>query len=254
MEDYTLTGTYTLPSLGKVYDRKVNPEIKLRSMTVIEEQKRLNTSDRPYKNLAIVLDDCLIDKPEISSYDLCLSDFQFLLHRLRVVTYGSNYRLVNKCPYCGYENEDEVNLLDIPVIQYTDDLKKYLDITLPVSKQNVKLRMQTPRMLDDISVETKKLLQKKRSSSSKESAFLLSIEACIESIDGKKLDRIQLEDYLRDMQMADVNYILAAINRMNDSFGLDTELECHCDMCDSDYDSSFRVTPEFFRPSIEFDF
>ena len=33
MSNYVLTGTYTLPSLGKVYEPAINPEITLRSMT-----------------------------------------------------------------------------------------------------------------------------------------------------------------------------------------------------------------------------
>ena len=83
--DYTLTGNYVLPSLGKIYNCDVNPNVKLRSMTVAEEMKRLNSSDRPYKNLADIIDDCLIDKPGISSYDMCLGDFQYLLHKLRAL-------------------------------------------------------------------------------------------------------------------------------------------------------------------------
>lgn len=248
--EYTLTGSYTLPSLGKVYkDIKVNPNIKLRSMTVIEEQKRLNSSDRPYKNLASIIDDCLIEKPGISAYDLCLADFQFLLHRLRTVTYGGKYTLSSRCPYCGHENEGTIDLLDIPVTQYTEDVDKYLDITLPVSKKSVKLRMQTPRMLDDITVESKKI---KKSSNVRESAFLFTVEAAIDSIDGEKPDRVMKEMIIKEMHMADVNYILAAINKANDSFGLDLMLDCTCDFCALDYQSPFRASPEFFRPTVEF--
>ena len=38
MADYTLRGTYTLPSLGKIYGYdNINPEVTLRSMTTVEE-------------------------------------------------------------------------------------------------------------------------------------------------------------------------------------------------------------------------
>ena len=90
--DYTIAESYTLPSLGKVYDHEINPHIKLRSMTTTEEMKRLSPSDRPYENLAEIIDDCLIEKPDISAYDLCVGDFQFLLHKLRIVTYGPMYK------------------------------------------------------------------------------------------------------------------------------------------------------------------
>lgn len=248
--DYTLTGNYTLPSLGKVYNVDVNPNVKIRSMTVAEEMKRLNSSDRPYKNLADIIDDCLIDKPGISSYDMCLGDFQYLLHKLRVVTYGTKYRLSSKCPHCGFDNVGEIDLNEMSVSSYTDEVEKYFDIELPVSKNRVRLRMQTPRMLDDINVRVKEITSK-RKSSSKDSAFLLNIESVIDTVDGSKLDVFKKSDFVKQLPMADINYILASMNKINELIGLDMTLSATCDFCGLDYDSPFRITPEFFRPSID---
>lgn len=247
--DYTLTGTYTLPSLGKIYNVDVNPNIKIRSMTVAEEMKRLNSSDRPYKNIADIIDDCLIDKPGISAYDMCLGDFQFLLHRLRVVTYGSKYKLSSKCPHCGFENVGEIDLNDMSVSSYTTDINKYFEFELPISKNIIRLRMQTPRILDDINVRTKEITSK-RKSSSKDSAFLLNIESVIDTVDGSKLDIFQKSDFVKQLPMADTNYILANVNKLNELIGLNITLNNTCDFCGLDYDSPFRVTPEFFRPSL----
>lgn len=248
--DYTLTGSYTLPSRGKVYNVDVNPDVKIRSMTVAEEMKRLNSSDRPYKNLADIIDDCLVDKPGISSYDMCLGDFQYLLHKLRVVTYGTKYRLSSKCPYCGFDNVGEIDLNEMSVSSYTDEVEKYFDIELPVSKNRVRLRMQTPRMLDDINVRVKEITSK-RKSSSKDSAFLLNIESVIDTVDGSKLDVFKKSDFVKQLPMADINYILASVNKINELIGLDMTLNATCDFCGLDYDSPFRITPEFFRPSID---
>lgn len=248
--DYTLTGTYTLPSLGKIYNVDVNPNIKIRSMTVSEEMKRLNSSDRPYKNIADIIDDCLIDKPGISAYDMCLGDFQFLLHRLRVVTYGSKYKLSSKCPHCGFENVGEIDLNDMSVSSYTDGINKYFEFELPISKNTIRLRMQTPRMLDDINIRTKEITSK-RKSSSKDSAFLLNIESVIDLVDGIKLDIFKKQDFVKQLPMADINYILANVNKLNELIGLDVTLNNTCDFCGLDYDSPFCVTPEFFRPSLD---
>ena len=66
MTNCPVTGSYTLPSLGKVYgDKQINPEVTLRSMTTAEEMKRLNPSDRAYKVLADIIDDCLIETAHI---------------------------------------------------------------------------------------------------------------------------------------------------------------------------------------------
>lgn len=248
--DYTLTGSYTLPSLGKVYDVDVNPNVKIRSMTVAEEMKRLNSSDRPYKNLADIIDDCLVDKPGISSYDMCLGDFQYLLHKLRVVTYGTKYKLSSKCPHCGFDNVGEIDLNEMSVSSYTDEVEKYFDIELPVSKNRIRLRMQTPRILDDINVRVKEITSK-RKSSSKDSAFLLNIESVIDTVDGSKLDVFKKSDFVKQLPMADINYILASMNKINELIGIDVTLSATCDFCGLDYDSPFRITPEFFRPSID---
>ena len=219
-------------------------------MTVSEEMKRLNSSDRPYKNIADIIDDCLIDKPGISAYDMCLGDFQFLLHRLRVVTYGSKYKLSSKCPHCGFENVGEIDLNDMSVSSYTDDVNKYFEFELPISKNTIRLRMQTPRMLDDINIRTKEITSK-RKSSSKDSAFLLNIESVIDLVDGVKLDIFKKQDFVKQLPMADINYILANVNKLNELIGLDVTLNNTCDFCGLDYDSPFRVTPEFFRPSLD---
>ena len=67
MADYTIAERYTLPSHGSVSDKEVNPEIKLRSMTVRDEMKRLApvTDGTIYRNMAEIIDNCLVEKPGI---------------------------------------------------------------------------------------------------------------------------------------------------------------------------------------------
>ena len=251
MENYTLTGTYTLPSLGKVYgDRKINPEITLRSMTTEEEMRRLNPSDRPYKIIADIIDACLVDNPGISAYDMCVGDYQFLLHKLRVVTYGSEYSLSTTCPYCGSTNTDKVNLEQMVVFTYDDDVQKYLSLDLPRTNHHITLKMQTPRMLDDISVRAKEL-RKKSPNMNADPAFLLSIEYLIDEIDGEKYDAVKKSEFVRKLPMMDTNYILSYAQKLNERLGLDTTLHKTCDVCGLNYQSSFRTTSEFFRPSID---
>lgn len=248
MEDFTITGTYTLPSLGKVYSGNVNPDVTIRSMVTADEQKRLNPSDRPYKVMANIIDDCMIDKPNISAYDMCLGDYQYLLHKLRVVTYGTDYTLSTTCPWCGSVNEDTINLDEMGVSIYSDEIKELFELDLPRSKKHITLKMQTPRILDDITVRAKEL-RKRYSSEAGDSAFLLNIQSVIDTIDGKRMDAVQLEDFVRKLPMMDTNKIANTVDKINNAIGLNTGLECTCDVCGLDYTSPFRVTSEFFRPT-----
>ena len=92
--DYTIMEGYELPSKGKIYAENVNPHIELRSMTARDEMKRLSPSSTPLKTLADIIEDCFIEKPAIHVYDMCLGDYEYLLHRLRIVTYGDSYKSV----------------------------------------------------------------------------------------------------------------------------------------------------------------
>lgn len=250
MNDYVIAEDYTLPSLGKVYDIDVNPEVKIRSMTTEDEMKRLAPSEKGFKLLCEIIDDCLVEKPGISSYDMCLGDQQFLLHKLRVVTYGSDYNTESRCPYCGSPNSCVINLEDLALKTYSEDINKYKEFDLPVSKKHIKLRMQTPRMVDDVQTRKKEFLQKHPTALS-EPAFLFTLESMIEEIDGEKLDAVKLEDFIRTLPMRDTNYIIKKSEKLNESIGLNLEYNTSCSVCGLDYKSSFRATKEFFGPDID---
>ncbi|WP_300924718.1 hypothetical protein [uncultured Clostridium sp.] len=248
MTDYTIAESYTLPSKGLVYEQKVNPNIKIRSMTTEEEMKRLAYSELPYKMLTEIIDDCLIEKPGIPVYDLCLSDYTFLLHKMRIVTYGSDYKVQHICPYCGQLNKQTIDLNTLEVSEYSADMDKYLHITLPQCKKHIDLKLQTPRILDEIKLNSDE--RKKKSPDMKsEPAILFTVVSMIEKVDGEVLDKFKLEAFVRKLSMRDVNYIAQSISKI--SFGIADDVECKCSNCGSNYQIPFPITSEFFGPSID---
>ena len=251
MNNFTIVNDYTLPSQGKVYDREINPNFKLRSMTTVEEMKRLNHSDKPNKNIAEIMDDCLIENIGISAYDLCVPDFQYMLHKLRIVTYGPNYKLSSSCPWCGSANTNVVNLDNLNLVEFNPEVfEKYSEFELPATHKIVKLKMQTPRMLDNIATRVKDV-RKKTPDFQGDPAFLFTLESMIDTIDGEVVDRYRLMDFVRKLPMLDTNYILKSAEKLNESFGLDKSLEHTCSVCGLDYTGNFRTTSEFFGPSID---
>lgn len=251
MNNFTIANEYTLPSFGKVYDREINPTFKLRSMTTVEEMKRLNHSDKPNKNIAEIIDDCLLENIGISAYDLCIPDFQYMLHKLRIVTYGTSYKLNSNCPWCGSSNINTVNLDNLSLLEFDPQLyAKYSEFELPYTKAHIKLKMQTPRILDNIAMKVKDV-RKKSPDFQGDPAFLFTLEAMIDTVDGSTLDRFRLMDYIRKLPMMDTNYILKSAEKLNESFGLDKSLEHVCSVCGLDYTGNFRTTSEFFGPSID---
>ena len=251
MNNFTIANEYTLPSQGKVYDREINPIFKLRSMTTVEEMKRLNHSDKPNKNIAEIIDDCLIENIGISAYDLCVPDFQYMLHKLRIVTYGPEYRLSSNCPWCASSNINVVNLDNLQLKEFDQNIfEKYSEFELPSTKRIIRLKMQTPRILDNISTKVKDV-RKKNPDFQGDPAFLFTLEALIDTVDGSALDRFKTMDFVRKLPMMDTNYIVKSAEKLNESFGLDKSLEHTCSVCGLDYTGNFRTTSEFFGPSID---
>lgn len=249
--NYTIAEEYTLPSLGKVYSENVNPVVKLRSMTTEHEMKRLAPSERGYQNICEVIDDCIVNDIGISAYDLCLADYQFLLHKLRIVTYGSDYKTSVQCPYCGSIQENVIDLSNLEVTNFEEsDFTKYTEFVLPKTKKKITIKMQTPRMTDDIKVRSKELSRKSNNSAG-DTAFLFTLQQIIDTVDGIKLDPIQKEDFVRNLPMMDTNYIVKHSEKLVESFGIDTVTPNTCLACGLDYNSSFRITSEFFGPSID---
>ena len=249
--DFTVANEYTLPSEGKVYSTQINPTFKLRSMTTAEEMKRLNHSDKPNKNLCEILDDCLVEKIGISAYDLCIPDFQFMLNKLRIVTYGPIYKLSSRCPWCGSDNTHEVNLDQLDIIPFDDDkFRKYSEFELPATKKSIKLRMQTPRILDSVAMKVRDT-RKKFPMFEGDPNFLFTLESMILELDDKPVDRFVLPTLIRKFPMLDTNYILKSAQKLNELFGVDKLIEHSCSVCGLDYTGNFRTTSEFFGPSID---
>ena len=250
MSSYTIAEEFTLPSLGKIYDGKVPERVKIRSMTTEDEMKRLAPTDRPNKLLCEIIDDCLVDDIGISSYDMCIGDQQFLLHKMRVVTYGQDYNVRAVCPYCGCSTETVVDLESLAVHTYEDSLEKYFEFDLPVTKHHIRLKLQTPHMLDTIQNRAKEIKDKFPEMRS-DPAVLFMIEYMIDSVDHDKLTEKELDELVRNLPMKDTNYILQCAKKLNDLIGEDKEFTIKCSVCGLDYRSPFRITSEFFGPTID---
>lgn len=251
MNNFTIANEYQLPSKGIVYNRDMSPSFKLRSMTTMEEMKRLNHSDKPNKNMAEIMDDCLVDDIGMSAYDLCVPDFQFMLNKLRIVTYGPSYKLSCTCPWCGTPNVQTVNLDDMKVVEFDEGTyTKYSEFELPVCHKIVTLKMQTPRILDTIATRVKEA-KKKNTGFDGDPTLLFTLEELIDTIDGVQPQRFKLTEFLKNMSMRDTNMIVKSAEKLNESFGLDKSLEHTCSVCGLDFTGNFRTSSEFFGPSID---
>lgn len=247
--EYTIAEFFTLPSEGKVYNELIDPQIQLRSMTTAEEMRRMAPSEHNYENLCSIIDDCLVKGPAMSSYDMCLGDYQFLLYKLRLVTYGSEYPVDVTCPYCRFTNHEKINLDNLFVKTYTEEIDKYKTLVLPASKKKITLKMITPRMLDTLNDKVREF--KRKANTTVDSAVLYSISSVIDTIDGKKPNEAILEEFVRNLPMKDTNLIANYSDKASSLIGVDTEIIFRCGMCGLDHSTRIPMNSEFFRPALD---
>ena len=248
-ENYTIAEGYRLPSGGLIYDVAVNPEVELRSMSARDEMKRLNPSATPFKTLADIIEGCMLTKPTIHVYDMALGDYEYLLHKLRIVTYGSKYKLDLVCPECGEIVETEADLETLELKEFDiDKFNSYRTFMLPKSGKEVMLKFQTPHMLDMIDAKAKELKRKFKLAEINFEVFSV-LTNVIDTVDGKKLSQVELETFINNLPALDMNKIMQNLDALNTSIGLNNELYVTCGKCGSEVKTFFRFGTEFFRPT-----
>ena len=249
MNEYTIAEQFTLPSKGLIYSKPINPVVSLRAMTTAEEMKRLSPTETPYKVMCDIIQDCIVgEKLGISVYDLALCDYQFLLHRLRVVTYGPDYKMTMFCQNCGSISETSINLDELEVVEYDKSFDELKKIKLPVCGKEVEIKLQTPRSIDEINSRVKEIKKRNKGLEYDPSLFV-TLESVIKTIDGQSPNPIMLEGFVKKMNMRDANALLQRAKKLNGKVGLDTECIVKCPDCGYEAVTTFRYSSEFFGPS-----
>lgn len=246
----TIQETFTLPSKGLIYDEKINPTFTIRSMTVADELKRLSPTTTPYLTMCELIEDCLVEPLGIPVADLCLGDYQFMMHKLRIVSFGPEYRMSSVCPYCGTVQESVFNLDDLDVKEYTEEFDDLLTITLPECKKVVKLKFQTPRLLETINSRKTEYMDKREDGL--DPTFQYTLESLIDTVDGVKLSPTKLENFVKGLLIKDARKIFQQGEKIEEAIGLDTAIAFNCtnSKCKKTYVSTFREGIEFYNPQI----
>ena len=193
-----------------------------------------------------IIDSCLIEKLPIPVYDLYLCDYTYLLHKLRTVTYGSDYAIKFTCPKCGNEEVIHLNLDDIKVNEYNKKIDELMTVKLPKTGYTVKLRLQTPRDLDKISQE----MRKQNPDLNWDPTQLLTLKSLIESIDGGAVDPALINETIKKLPMMDANILSQAATKLQEMVGLENVMHIQCSKCDYNVDAPFLYTNEFFGPTL----
>ena len=247
--DYTIMEGYELPSKGKIYTEDVNPHVELRSMTARDEMKRLSPSSTPLKTLADIIEGCCIEKPAVHVYDMSLGDYEFLLHKLRIVTYGEEYKVSLRCFECGEAIETIADLGQLAVKDFDEEAIRSLQtFSLPKSGRVVTLNFLSPRMVEEMEAKVKDMKRRYKNATI-DFETLVRLQTNIDLIDGEKKSELEMENIITNLPAMDLQKILNNIDKLNQQIGLDNLLYLTCPKCGEEVTTFFRFGPEFFRPT-----
>lgn len=240
----TIQETYDLPSRGKF--EGVPERITLRAMSLSDEKRRL--ASQGLSGIVDLIGNCVVKPEDFNPYKMCQFDLDFAMLKLRIVSHGSNYNVEVQCPYCGKTIQSTINLDDIPVNMVEDDFSSEFEIgPLPISGDNLQVKILTSEDIENIESESKRILTKFPNYEGDPSEVLNYIYK-IRTVNGEKLPYSQLKQYVETMTANDSIYLDQAYTEAIGKYGIDTDITFECPHCGETFIRNMPMNSEFFRP------
>lgn len=239
---------FTLPSNGMLYGKEIGSSVSLRAMTTMDEKTRLSSSG--LTSVVNLLNNCVIAPETFNASELKMFDIEYLLYKLRIVTYGSKYNVRAYCDHCDKYVDVVVDLDELPVNTIPDDFVEPFEIgKLPVSGDVLECKILSIEDTIELQKESQRLLNKYKDYEG-DPSFILSYKYMIYTINGDVLPDYKKQLYVENMHARDLRYLDEMYGRKVNDFGLDTFIETDCSICGNSLSFNLPITDEFFRPKI----
>lgn len=235
------TEKHVLPSRGILYSG-ISPEVVLRNMNTADEKMLLGSTPDA---LDLILKACIVTPKEINLDELISSDKHFLLLKLRIISYGSEYFVTARCPSCGAMPEYKIDLDSLPVDYLSENfVEPYESFELPMGKQAIELRIPRIKDLNDADAKARRF-HKKFTEAKGDMSYIYRLMTNIATVDGKTLPLPELQKFVEEMAVRDSSYMKNKMNKLK--VGIDTEIIEECPKCNSDHKFELPITYDFFR-------
>jgi hypothetical protein len=91
--------------------------------------------------------------------------------------------------------------------------------------------------------------RKRHKNSDENPTILFNIMSVIDEVNGEIPDALKLEEWIKELPLADATAIVNRIDEMNNSIGVNLYVEDSCRICGTNFIVPFRVNNTFFRPN-----
>lgn len=239
--------TVRLPSGGVFYPEHPDlaGDLTMRMMNTSDEKKIFGSTSE--KSISDLIKGCITNvdfDPDI----LVPADRYFLLLKLRVHTYGEDYHIEGNCPSCDSNADIKINMSDMHVNELDEDFEEPILIELPLSKEEVGIKVL--RTNDAVKIRSRsKRLARDMKLPLREVEYMQRMARQIVSVDGKEVTPFEADKYFSEMMARDSAFIKHKMDEIK--LGYDDILQVTCPDCSEEYETPFRMTGEFFRPRFD---
>lgn len=235
--------TYEFPS-GCILEgyEDIPLEVTLRAMKTKEEKMLLGSTGNNVFDK--ILGSCLEEPVNLPLGKLILSDKHFLMMKLRILSYGSDYHVKHKCEWCEKVHEYPISLDDVPINNLDDDFIEPFEFELPMSKDMIGIKLL--RDMDNRKVErrAKQINRKTKGNLDGDISYILRLVERLVTVNGESIKNKQ--KYVEDLHGRDSAYIQHKLDTVE--VGYDLKMYEECPYCGNDVDFILPMTSEFFRP------
>lgn len=252
-----ITDDFLVPSMNKLYGKNFDGHLTLRAMTTDEERIRLSGQNF-WETMRIIINECIVDnKDSEGNYRLdsaAFTDWDFfaICVKLRILSYGPEYKTTAVCPICGKQFKHVVDLSELIYNFLPDDFQEPYEIgPLPSSGDTLGCRF--IRIKDRLDVEKKKMdILAKNKNYIGDPTYNLEMERRIVTVNGVELDPIQAEKYVHSMIARDSDYYHQMVDK--NSYGVVRlgSTRCENSECGGEALYVLRADREFFRSGVDY--
>ena len=229
VKDKQVPLSVTLPSKGAFYNNFEGETVTIRPMTFSEERKlkSATTEEQGKKALQQCFEGCVEGVPFQA---LTIPDKNFVMFKIREISYGSTYPLETTCTQCGVVSRLKLELSSLEVT-YLKEPEKAQEVLLPDADKLVHFRV--PRVHDEDLVNDIE-------------GILGNLHVFVKDIGGIE-DKGVIRKFIESTTVRDVDTLRMAIFNLN--YGLENELFFECIKCGANNRAPVSLNESFFTAS-----
>ena len=234
----------TLPSIGLPYDGQLpGGRVTLKEMTAHELKILAGAKGSGYDTINGILRRLIVDCP-ISLSEMLTSDRLYILYAIRVLAYGPTYGYDYKCPDCGFQSRDEVNIMELD-IKFLDEADSF-DEPFVETIDGIEFEFILPRGRMEQAAE-KYTSRAYRRGTDGDPYQLYMVSACVKRMGDKEFKNAN--QAIIDIQKLPARRFWELRDAIDDhDCGMPDTVEAECARCGYITDITLPMSAEFFRP------